>query len=141
VLVFDTSAFINGWRYHYPPSTFPEVWDFIGEALEDGRIVSPRMVLTELKSKDDDVYAWARHRRALTVAGCLCFADHPQSWLPEAFVRVLRFLGSERGSGARQRLASDQRFEGPISRAHRRASPDRRAGAVPTGARRGRAVR
>lgn len=67
MLVFDTSAFINGWRYHYPPSTFPGVWDFIGEALGDGRIVSPRMVLTELKSKDDDVYAWARHRSALFV--------------------------------------------------------------------------
>ncbi len=50
----------------------------------------------------------------LTVAGCLLFAEHPQTWLPEAFVRVLRYRGSERGSGARQQLVSDERFEGPI---------------------------
>lgn len=50
----------------------------------------------------------------LTVAGCLLFAEHPQTWLPEAFVRVLRYRGSERGSGARQQLLFDDRFEGPI---------------------------
>ncbi len=64
MLVFDTSAFINGWRYHYPPGTFPSVWDLISTAMDDGRIVSPRMVLVELQSKDDDVYAWARQRAA-----------------------------------------------------------------------------
>jgi ATP-dependent DNA helicase RecG len=50
----------------------------------------------------------------LTVAGCLLFAAHPQTWLPEAFVRVLRYRGIERGSGARQQMLSDDRFEGPI---------------------------
>lgn len=52
----------------------------------------------------------------MTVAGCLLFAEHPQSWFPEALVRVLRYHGSERGSGARQQLMSDQRFEGAIPR-------------------------
>lgn len=65
MLVFDTSAFINGWRYHYPPATFPSVWDLFAAAMEDGRIFSPRMVLVELKAKDDDVYAWAKERSAL----------------------------------------------------------------------------
>ena len=37
----------------------------------------------------------------LTVACVLLFADHPQSWLPEASVRILRYQGTERGSGAR----------------------------------------
>ena len=50
----------------------------------------------------------------LTVAGALLFAVHPQTWLPEAFVRVLRYRGRERGSGARQQLIRDQRFEGPL---------------------------
>ncbi len=70
----------------------------------------------------------------LTVAGCLLFAEHPQTWLPEAFVRVLRYRGSERGSGARQQLLSDDRFEGPIpyvlnaaSDRIRQLSPSRRA--------------
>jgi ATP-dependent DNA helicase RecG len=53
----------------------------------------------------------------LTVAGGLLFARHPQTWLPEAFVRVLRYQGRERGSGARQLLSSDDRFEGPIPEA------------------------
>ena len=40
----------------------------------------------------------------------------PQRWLPEAYVRVLRYQGSERGSGARQRLLEDVRVEGSIPR-------------------------
>lgn len=50
----------------------------------------------------------------LTVAAVLLFARHPQAWLPEASVRVLRFQGTERGTGARQRLVHDARIEGPI---------------------------
>jgi ATP-dependent DNA helicase RecG len=50
------------------------------------------------------------------VAGWLLFADHPQALLPEALVRVLRYGGSERGAGARQRLLSDVRCEGSIPR-------------------------
>ncbi len=50
----------------------------------------------------------------LTIAGCLLFASNPQEFLPEAFLRVLRFRGTERGSGARQQLISDMRIEGPI---------------------------
>jgi ATP-dependent DNA helicase RecG len=68
------------------------------------------------------------------VAGWLFFGRHPQALLPEAFVRVLRYHGSERGVGARQRLASDERCEGPIPRvlmhareSVRRVQPMRRA--------------
>jgi ATP-dependent DNA helicase RecG len=50
------------------------------------------------------------------VAGWLLFGEHPQSLLPEALVRVLRYQGSERGAGARQRVVSDVRCEGPIPR-------------------------
>jgi ATP-dependent DNA helicase RecG len=52
--------------------------------------------------------------RELTVAGCLLFAETPQAFLPEAFIRVLRYRGRERGSGARQQLVDDVRLEGPI---------------------------
>ncbi len=52
----------------------------------------------------------------LTVAGCLLFARMPQAFFPEAYVRVLRYRGSERGSGARQQLIEDVRIEGPIPR-------------------------
>ena len=51
---------------------------------------------------------------SLTIAGCLLFARDPQRFLPEAFLRVLRFRGTERGTGARQQLISDLRIDGPI---------------------------
>lgn len=50
----------------------------------------------------------------LTIAGCLLFAESPQEFFPEAFIRVLRWRGKERGSGARQQLLEDHRIEGPI---------------------------
>lgn len=53
---------------------------------------------------------------SLTIAGCLLFAEMPQAFFPEAYVRVLRYRGQERGSGARQQLVEDIRVEGPIPR-------------------------
>jgi ATP-dependent DNA helicase RecG len=52
----------------------------------------------------------------LTIAGCLLFAENPQSFLPESFLRILRYRGTERGAGARQQLVEDLRLEGPIPR-------------------------
>jgi ATP-dependent DNA helicase RecG len=70
----------------------------------------------------------------LTIAGCLLFAESPQAFLPEAFIRVLRYRGRERGSGARQQLADDVRLDGPIPEQLRgareqveRLQPSRRA--------------
>jgi hypothetical protein len=67
MFVFDTSAFLNGWHDHLPPSTFGSVWTFIGEAMADERILAPREVLTELQAKDDEVSAWARERASAFV--------------------------------------------------------------------------
>ena len=50
----------------------------------------------------------------VTTAAVLLFGAYPQRWLPEAHVRVLRYRGAERGSGARQNLLEDVRIEGPI---------------------------
>ena len=50
----------------------------------------------------------------LTVAAVLLFAHEPQRWLPEANIRVLRYRGTERGTGARQQLIRDERIDGPI---------------------------
>jgi len=50
----------------------------------------------------------------LTIAGCLLFAQVPQEFFPEAFIRVMRYRGRERGTGARQQLVDDLRVEGPI---------------------------
>lgn len=50
----------------------------------------------------------------LTIAGCLLFARNPQSHLPQAVLRILRYRGRERGSGAGQQLIDDVKVEGPI---------------------------
>jgi ATP-dependent DNA helicase RecG len=70
----------------------------------------------------------------LTIAGCLLFAESPQEFLPEAFIRVIRWRGKERGTGARQQLLEDVLVEGPIpdqlleARDHvQRLQPTRRA--------------
>ncbi|HVF06914.1 MAG TPA: ATP-binding protein [Frankiaceae bacterium] len=70
----------------------------------------------------------------LTVAGTLLFAEYPQQWMPEAFVRVLRYRGTARGTGAAQQLVTDERVEGPLPRqitaarrTIRRVQPTRRA--------------
>src|SRR6266487_52220 len=55
-------------------------------------------------------------RGGLTNAAYLLFGQHPQDLFPQAYVRVLRFLTRERGTGARLGLddAADIRVEGPI---------------------------
>lgn len=71
---------------------------------------------------------------ALTIAGTLLFTREPQRWFPEAYIRVLRYRGSGRGTGARQQLESDVRCEGSLKaqleraeRAIAKAQPTRRA--------------
>lgn len=63
MLVFDTSALINGWRIHYPPRTMPSVWRAIEQAVDGGQIILPREVYSELEAKDDELLAWAKARR------------------------------------------------------------------------------
>lgn len=50
----------------------------------------------------------------LTIAGCLLFAESPQRFLPEAFIRVVRYRGRDRGTGSRQQIVEDVRVEGPL---------------------------
>lgn len=50
----------------------------------------------------------------VTVGGILLFGATPQTRFPETSVRVLRYRGTERGTGARQQLLDDVRCEGPV---------------------------
>lgn len=52
----------------------------------------------------------------VTNAAYLLFALHPQDLFPQAYVRVIRFLSTQRGTGARLGLeeGADERIEGPI---------------------------
>lgn len=59
-----------------------------------------------------------RRDGTLTQAAVLLLGERPQDWLPQAFVRVMRFSENAPGTGRRQSLESgkDARFEGPIPR-------------------------
>jgi ATP-dependent DNA helicase RecG len=50
----------------------------------------------------------------LTIGALLLFGLEPQGRFPHSLVRISRFRGSHRGTGARQELLSDVRCEGPI---------------------------
>lgn len=50
-----------------------------------------------------------------TVAGLLVLGRSPQRDFPEAFVRLLRYRGSSRETGARANVVADRRLEGPIT--------------------------
>jgi hypothetical protein len=67
VFVFDSSAFINGRRFHFLPSTFPSVWALIEEAIGDERIIVPREVFRELTVIDDDTAQFIKANEALVV--------------------------------------------------------------------------
>lgn len=60
MLVFDTSAYINGQRDHLKPTIFPSVWRLVAESIEAGTIILPREVFRELLEKDDDLASWIR---------------------------------------------------------------------------------
>ncbi|MHA7271375.1 ATP-binding protein [Arthrobacter sp. HLT1-20] len=57
------------------------------------------------------------HDGTVTNAGYLLFAESPQDTFPQAYVRVIKFLTDERGTGARLNVeeGKDIRIEGPIA--------------------------
>lgn len=59
-----------------------------------------------------------RRDDSITQAAILLLGERPQDWLPQAFVRVMRFSSDSPGTGSRLSLESgkDVRFEGPIPR-------------------------
>ncbi|MBN2266337.1 MAG: DUF4411 family protein [Candidatus Aminicenantes bacterium] len=60
----DTSALLDGWTRYYPPDVFPDVWTGIEELIEQGEIRATEEVFVELEKRDDQVFAWAKDRKA-----------------------------------------------------------------------------
>lgn len=71
-----------------------------------------------LKHPDPERLLVARNlilpNKGVTAAAILLFGSSPGSHFPEAYVRVLRYRGTERGAGKRQQIVSDERIEGTI---------------------------
>jgi hypothetical protein len=58
--IFDTSAFVNGWNFHYRLPVFEGVWAAIGDARAAGDVVAPSEVLVELSRRSGDpLHTWA----------------------------------------------------------------------------------
>ena len=63
----DTSAFLDAWIRHYPPDTFPGVWEQVGSLVARGQILFIDEVVEELGRKDDGAYEWVAARPASIV--------------------------------------------------------------------------
>ncbi|MGH9893691.1 MAG: ATP-binding protein, partial [bacterium] len=63
----------------------------------------------------------------ITAAAYLLFGENPQVQFPEAYVRVIRYRGIERGTGRSQQVLRDTRLEGHIPRILHDAAEEIRA--------------
>lgn len=52
----------------------------------------------------------------VSIGALLLFGEMPQARFPHSLVRVIRYRGTERGSGERQQVLRDERIEGPLPR-------------------------
>ncbi len=107
-----------------------------GQSVFDGTTVPD---VSEDDLDWESIYGWAEplgaadpdrlmRRRGLlgdegvTAAAVLLFGKEPQVTLPNAYVRVLRFRGTERKTGGRQQLLEDRSFDGTIDQVLTRSS-------------------
>ena len=63
----DTGVFIESWWKHYRPKNFRSFWSRLEEGLKSGLLLSPMLVLEELKRKDDEVYRWTASVRTFFI--------------------------------------------------------------------------
>lgn len=102
------------------PISDVDLWDLDGTLIEHYRVQAGASGDREALFKARSLLT---HRGELTVAGYLLFAPYPQQQLPQAYIRILRYLTPERGTGSQFGLeeGSDYRIEGPIPYAVDRA--------------------
>ncbi|TGM95491.1 DUF4411 family protein [Leptospira dzoumogneensis] len=75
----DTSSYITAWCHHYSPAIFESLWKKVGEALNQGIIISPREVLDELERGSDELLKWAKLHKAAFIE----LEEKPQKILSE----------------------------------------------------------
>ncbi len=59
----DSSSLIQAWSRAYPLDAFPTFWDKMSEIVDKRVILTPDVVLDELKKKDDGLYDWVEERK------------------------------------------------------------------------------
>ncbi|NYK09040.1 ATP-binding protein [Leifsonia naganoensis] len=87
--------------------------DLDGSRLDDYRVATGTTNTIEKLLKARGLLT---HQGEVTNAAYLLFADQPQAYFPEAYVRVIRYGSVERGTGSRLTIEDehDYRIEGPI---------------------------
>ena len=55
---FDTNLLIGGWHRIYRKDVFPEIWNRIGELIENDQAKIPWEVWKEIEYVDDDLTKW-----------------------------------------------------------------------------------
>jgi ATP-dependent DNA helicase RecG len=85
--------------------------------LDEGRI--DQFVSMHGPAEKTDQYLRARsfispETNRVSHGAILLLGKHPQQWLPNAYIRVLRYEGNEALTGANQNAVLDQRIEGPL---------------------------
>lgn len=55
---FDSSAFINSWRRHYPIKSFRPLWDKFDELIRDDRLIMPKEAAKEILNGNDELIKW-----------------------------------------------------------------------------------
>ena len=63
----DTSSLIAAWFERYPIRHFGPFWQRMEHALDHGLIVVGREVYSEVKRKDDDLFAWLKNHNTSVV--------------------------------------------------------------------------
>ncbi len=75
--ILDTSAFINSWNHHYRLPVFAGFWAALGDAMDNGVVVSPSEVFIELsKRAGDPLHNWAEGYPAAFVAPESSWSPH-----------------------------------------------------------------
>lgn len=101
-----------------------------GYAVDDlkGPLLTNFRKATGAESDEGILYARSLLTRdgGVTNAGYLLFSAHPQQEFPEAYIRVLRYVSTERGTGSGLNLDDDGdiKIEGPIPTAIQKAAKE-----------------
>lgn len=61
----DTSAWIDAYNRTYPARVFGALWERVEQAIEEGIIVVPPQVITELRRQEDDLAKWITKRQKI----------------------------------------------------------------------------
>lgn len=92
----DTSSLIHAWKRAYPPKSFKSFWQRVDELIAAGRLISSIEVYAELQRLDDDLFAWAKERKA----AFLEIEDDVQEMMVEVMGKYPRLVDTVKGKSS-----------------------------------------